>query len=335
MSSRGSRALEGAAMRVVVNPDRGCEILHVGAPGGPNVLFHNAWRTPLPAGSPGSSVSYGASDLDWLSHYRGGWQELFPNAGAACDVAGVPLAFHGEASSARWQVTEESATSLVAATATRLPLVLERRMEVDPERPVLRLRESIGNESGLPMPYVWGHHPAFDAVPGSRIDLPGAIVEVPEDFDPAHNDLRPGTTAPWPLVEGKDGSAIDLRLVPDAPRERVAYLTDVTAGWVALRQPGGVGVALSWDTATFPHLWCWTEIGGADFPWFGRSRIVALEPMSSWPNDGLARAIERGRAGRLDAGARADTWLTLSLFDADERPVTGVGPDGDVRRDDA
>lgn len=322
--------LASAALEVWLDPDRGAEITRVSAPGGRNLLFHDPTRTPLRASR---STGYGSSADDWLSEYRGGWQELFPNAGAACEVAGVQLPFHGEASAARWEVHESSARSAVLSTPARLPLVLERRMDLDPGRPVLRITETVRNESARPVPYVWGHHAAFDAVPGARIDLPAATVEVPSDYDPDLNDLRPGTTAPWPRVPAKDGGEIDLRVVPDGPRERVAYLTGLAAGWTALRHPAtGAGVALAWDVAAFPHVWCWTEIGGPDFPWYGRSRIVALEPAASWPNDGLARAIERGRARSLDGHGTTTAWLTVTLFDADERPVTGVDPDGTVHR---
>ncbi|TDE09864.1 DUF4432 family protein [Jiangella asiatica] len=332
----GGRGINGSVIRLagrgaelVVHPDRGGEITRVGRPGGANALFHDGARTPLRASG---STSYGSSEADWLSEYRGGWQELFPNAGAPCEVLGVPLPFHGEVSSARWTVTEVSATSVVMSTPARLPFVLERRIDVHPDDPVVRLTETVRNESDLELPYLWGHHPAFDAVPGSRIDLPGATVHVPGDYDPPDNDLRPDTTAPWPFVPGKDGTEVDLRLVPGGPRERVTYLTDVTAGWAALREPTGLGIALAWDLAAFPHLWCWTEIGGTDFPWFGRSRIIALEPATSWPNDGLRSAVERGRARYLAGRATASSWLTLTLFDADERPVTGVHQDGRIER---
>jgi galactose mutarotase-like enzyme len=320
--------LGNGAIEVHVDPERGGEIRHVGPAGGGNVLFWDPSSSPLRASR---STGYGTSEADWLSEYRGGWQELFPNAGAACTVNGVPLPFHGEASSARWTVHCSGAREAVLSTPARLPFVLERRMSLEADRPVLRIEETIGNESGLSLPYVWGHHPAFDALPGARIDLPGATAHIPADHDPEHNDLRPGAVAPWPRVPGKDGDDVDLREVPDGPRERVAYLVDLAAGWVALRHPpSGRGVALAWDTGAWPHLWCWTEIGGRDFPWYGRSRIVALEPAASWPNDGLAAAIERDRARRLDGNATATAWLTLALFDADERPVTGVTRDGSV-----
>ena len=47
-------------------------------------------EVPLGPGLPPlPSASGEASQTAWLDHYGGGWQELFPNAGAACTVDGA------------------------------------------------------------------------------------------------------------------------------------------------------------------------------------------------------------------------------------------------------
>ena len=48
--------------------------------------------------------------------------------------------------------------------------------------------------------------------------------------------------------------------------------------------------------------------------------------------DGLAAARERGESRELAPWATHRTWVTMSLFDADERPVTAVERDGRVIR---
>lgn len=323
MLTLGSHHIE-----VDVEPDHGAEIRRIASPGGANVLFIDPSMSPLRASQ---ASSYGSPELDWLSEYRGGWQELFPNAGADCVVSGVPLPFHGEVSRARWLVDQVSERAVRLRTASRLPLVLERTMQIDSDRPVLRITESVTNESDLRVPFLLGHHPAFESLPGSIIDLPGATVRIPADADPDDNNLAPGARAPWPWVPDRDGRAVDLRQVGPGPRQSVAYLTDVTAGWLALRHPPtGRGVALAWDVNTLPHVWYWTQIGGKAFPFYGRARISALEPAMSWPNDGLAAAVERGQARWLEPRGRMRTWLTLVLFPARDRAVVSVDPDGGI-----
>jgi hypothetical protein len=312
------------ALRVDVDPAAGAEIVRVGVPGGANALAHYDWAAPHPAET---SASYGSSELDWLSRYRGGWQELIPNAGDACEVDGIPMAFHGDASLAGWDVLAVDGRSCTLRCATRLPLVVERRMRLDDERPILRIEEVVTNESPLDVELLWGHHPVFPATPGARIDLPPATVEAEPTLA---GGLAPGR-ADWPLLPGADGVPVDLREVPDGAVERVLYASELAAGWVALRQPGTLpSVAMSWDAATFRCMWLWLQRGAADLPHFGRAAMLGLEPHVAFPFDGLAAARERGRALRIGPRGTREAWLTLTLFAGGERPVTHVGRDGTI-----
>jgi hypothetical protein len=320
--------LESGALRVVVDADRGGDIVFIGRPGGPNALFHGAWETPLPAGR---STTYGSGTLDWLSHYRGGWQVMFPNAGAECTVEGLPHPVHGEVSSAPAEVVEVSGDHLLLRSATRLPLHIERRMSLAADRPALLVEERIENESDWSLSYAWGHHPAIAATPGMRVDLPGGPVHVDEAFDDPHADLAPGAVGAWPEGALRSGGVTALDRVPDMAVERVCYLPDRPAGWGAVRDPGtGRGVGLAWDIEAFPHLWLWEQMGGLRFPFYGRARLVALEPVSCWPGDGLARAIERGQAGTIGPRGSRTGWVTLSLFEATTEAVIGVDRAGRV-----
>jgi len=89
------------AIEVVLDPTHGAEILVVRRPGGANVLATYDWASPVWASR---STTYGRDEADWLSEYRGGWQELFPNAGPPTTVLEVPLPFHGEVSRSTWEV---------------------------------------------------------------------------------------------------------------------------------------------------------------------------------------------------------------------------------------
>jgi galactose mutarotase-like enzyme len=322
-------ALENDHLRVVVAPERGGETRFLGRPGGENVLATYGWDAPVPASR---SHSYGSDQLDWLSEYRGGWQELFPNAGADCVVDGVPLPFHGETSAARWDVLGQDAASVTLRAAARLPLTIERRMALAPDAATLLIEEVASNESDREVAYAWGHHPAFAALPGMRIDVPAGAVHADDGMDGPLADVAPGAVGAWPSVDGRDGTTIDLRDVPaEVACERLCYLPDLEAGWAALRHPpSGMGVALAWDQATFPHLWLWQETGTWALPWYGRARIVALEPHAIWPADGLAAATARGRALKLAPGAEHRTWITVSLFAASEQAVDGVNRAGRV-----
>ena len=253
--------LATSALTVELDPGYGAEIRRIAAPGGRNVLAAYDWDAPVPARR---SASYGSSMLDWLSAYRGGWQELFPNAGPECVVDGVPLPFHGEASVSAWDVVARTPASATLRVGARLPLTLERTMQV--HGAVLRLSERAVNVGAAPVRFAWGHHPAFAARAGMRVDLPAGGGET---------------------LDGE-------------PAELLRCLADQPEGWAALRDPAdGTGVALAWDLATFPHVWLWTEIGGPGFPFYGRAqhrRRAAVDAGARGLRGGR-RALARARRG--------------------------------------
>lgn len=325
--------LSNAHLTVRVDIDRGAEITHIVPAGGENILFHADWRSPLPART---SQTYGSDVLDWLSAYRGGWQELFPNAGAPCTVLGTPLPFHGEVSRAAWSVDwHAEGRDATLSTGTRLPLVLHRRMRLAAEQPILFLEETIENESHLTVPYVWGHHPAFGpplAAAGARIDLPARRFVAAEDLNGDSVDLAPGSIHHWGSAAAKDGAPVDLSVIPAAPCQRLCFIEEMTAGWAAIRNPAiGLGAGLAWDLADFPVLWLWQEIGnGVGMPWYGRAAITALEPQTQAPAHGLEAAIAAGTARSLAPRGRATARLAVTIFSADHRPVAGIDADGTV-----
>ena len=254
---------------------------------------------------------------------------MFPSAGSESTVDGVPHPVHGEVSLAPAEIVEQGTSELVLRMPTRLPLQLTRRFRLDLDRPVLRVEEKAENLASRALAYAWGHHPAFEAAPGMTIDLPPGDVCVDADLAVPEADLQPGAAGAWPSLTDRDGREVDLSVVAPGPVERVCYLPDRPAGWAALRGPvGRNGVAMAWDIEAFPHLWMWEQIGGWRFPFFGRARIIALEPVSCWPGDGLAAAIERGREGILEPHGTASAWLTIALFRPGSRPVQHVDRDG-------
>lgn len=322
--------LRSAHAAVVLDPDRGGELQSFTAGDSANLLFYADWRSPLSADD---GPVYGSTELDWLSRYQGGWQVLFPNAGAEGVVAGVPVAFHGETSLAPLELVSADETSCTLRAAARLPLELVRTVRMAPDRAAVLLEETVTNGGSRQVPFLWGHHPTFPAPAGSRIDLAGASVEV----EPATAGPLGAEGGEWPVVLDASGAPTDLSIVPAEEQVRLIYLHDLRESWVALRPPadpddGVPGVALGWDGDTFPALWIWLQNGDPGFPWYGRSRMIGLEPQRSWPFDGLAGAIDRGQELVLAPGESRSSWVTLAAFGDTRRPVTGVSRSGAVTR---
>lgn len=311
-------------LTVEIDPERGGEFRSISSDGSDNVLAWHEWDAPLSADD---GPSYGSTQRDWESRYKAGWQVLFPNSGAEGTVDGVPVAFHGEASLARLSVLSQSTDACVLRATARLPLELVRTVRLSPNSAVIYVDEKVTNVGTKEVPFLWGHHPTFPALPGSRIDLPGAsTVEV----EPTSAGPLAGRGGVWPLLRRSDGDSEDLSFVPSEEQVRLTYITGLRDGWVALRPPSGAGVGLAWDLETFPFMWLWLQNGDPGFPWYGRARMLGLEPQRSWPFDGIDGARERGQELVLQPGESTTSWITLAIFPPTGEPVTGISREGHV-----
>jgi hypothetical protein len=302
------------------------------------------WKTPWGVREPGSGlISSPDSEVAWLEHYEGGWQELFPNGGNACTYKGVELPFHGEASMLPWTATVLRADAdqvrvRFAVRLARSPFRLERIMIVRDGEPVLTLKEQVTNEGAESLDAMWSHHPAFGAPflsPACLIDTDARTVWA----DPVFNQspgarVQPGGRWPWPHAVRPDGTSIDLRHVPESG-EVMAYLSDFATGWCAVTNPTlGFGVALAWPAHVFPFAWLWQEMHNTlGFPWYGSVYTMALEPASSAPGHGLAAVIAQGGPYlTLQPGESHTTWLRVTFYDAGPgHGVQHVAADGTVR----
>ena len=190
--------------------------------------------------------------------------------------------------------------------------------EISVEDDVVCIRETIRMDGPAPLRVMWGHHPTFgsDLLSGEfAIETGARRVRVDEDYDPPANPLVAGATGDWPSVAGKSGRC-DLSR-PAAPAAMLACLSDFASPWASIRRlDGSVGVVLSWDGGTFPLAWLWCELGGTpEAPWYGRGSLIGIEPNTTWPAAGLARARERSapllelRPNHEYAG-----WLKLHVF---------------------
>jgi len=125
---------------------------------------------------------------------------------------------------------------------------------------------------------------------------------------------------------------VDLSVWPERGRRvtEFGYLCELDAGWYALQNGGmGLGFDLAWPKAVLPYVWFWQEPRGSfGYPWYGRRYVSAVDPFTSMPGSGLAKAIECGTAPLLRAGAEVEARLATVLLGPE--PVQGISTDGYV-----
>ncbi len=317
----GHRALylENDTLKITVLPNKGADVYElVHKPSGVDFLM----KTPQGLRSPGEEPP-----ADFLDNYEGGWQELFPNAGDSCEHGGVPLRFHGEVALLSWSHAVErddgdETSVLLSVRCPKTGLLLERRMRVRGNNPVLEIEEEVTNGSDSPAEFVWGHHVVLGGdflEDGCRVDVPARTLTTPEElYEPATARLAPGQMERWPLAWGRDtGELVDLSRVPgpEARSHDDAFLTDLHEGCLSVTNPRkGLRFVLQWDASLFRHVVLWAPYGGADLPPLTGIYGVGIEPWVSRHN--LEEASRCGESVRLDRGQSLTTALRAEATNA-------------------
>lgn len=288
-------------LAALVDPARGSEILSLTYRGA-ELLFRTPWRHHAQRvldGEAGDSIGPAG---DWLERYRGGWQTLVPTVGDPVEYVG-PAVYHGEASTLQWTVgTADAAGAHLTASLFTVPLTIERDITLDDRG--LSIRDRIVNQSDVEVAFDYGHHPAFGSemlAGGLEIDAPGAV------FTPDHDTTERRS---WPEGLAKDGSAFSLARIEPSDRRGVYGWLEVPEPLIRLRaESAGIEVSVEWDAATMPSLWVWQELGWDEsFPWFGRARVAAFEPVSR-----PTRVADRRGALRLPPRGALDTWIRAEV----------------------
>lgn len=318
---------------VTMFPDKGADIYSfIDRRTGVDVLL----KSPLGVREPGPWLRSQSSIERWMEAYPGGWQLLLPNGGDECVEYGVTWSYHGEAALLPWTVVkrDESSATLEVRLAA-LPLFVRRTVRLTGS--VLRLEESVTNESPEQLEFMWSHHPAFGApfVDADCVLSSGFRTLVADDTSPG-TLLAPESTHEWPLVTTTTGDTLDLSRLPGAnePRAVLAYFTDMEKPFYAITNPRlNLGVGVRWSGGVFDKAWLWQEIhSGTGWPWFKRCYAVAVEPASTIPGHGMTHARQKGYRGvQLEGFATKAIVIEAVLFEG-SGAIANISEGGVIER---
>jgi hypothetical protein len=326
---RGYRAvaLENEKLRVTVLADKGTDIYEfLYKPRDIDFLWRS--RSGLRERSHFLPTSWRAAGPH-MDYYEGGWQELFPNCGSPSLHQGAEIGQHGEVLLLPWQyvITRDEPEEIEVrfeVRTVRTPFRLVKTLGLRRNESTLRMRERVTNEGGQDVDFTWGHHPAFGwpfIDESCRIDLPDCRIKTLEEFTSATSRLKGGQTSRWPMAEAVDGGEIDISRIPgpEAASQDMIFLEEISDGWYAVTNERlRVGFALRYEADLFKHLWYWQVFrGGMNYPWWGSTYLMALEPCASLPV--LSRAAEQGEALRLGAGESRETEMLAMAYEGTDR----------------
>jgi galactose mutarotase-like enzyme len=327
-------SLENDVLRTTILLDKGADIYELTyKPANLDVLWKSPWGMREPTRSIDSASN---SVATWLENYAGGWQEIFPSGGGPATYKGIELNFHGEASLIPWEVeiVELSSGAAEVRLFTRLfrsPFSIERRMRVEAGSPVLSTKGKITNQGGENMDYMWSHHPAFGAPFLSqhcRVDIGAKRLRSDDGYVGNNNPMKVDTPYTWPVAEGTDMSIVPGQ---NTPRDILAYFTFDDPWYGITNTELGLGVGMVWDKAAFPYAWYWQEMNSSPgFPWYKGAYVMAIEPASSIPGQGIVNVMEKTQTHRtLAPGESAESSLSAVFYEA-SKGITGITANGTV-----
>ncbi len=314
--------IENDLLSCTILLDKGADIYElIYKPKGIDVLWKSPWGLREPARN---SYSAANSMTSWLESYAGGWQELFPNGGAAAQYKGVELNFHGEASMIAWdyeitELTSQAAEIRLFTRLARSPFEIERIMRVEAGTTELSIKGKVTNYGGESMDFMWSHHPAFGAPFLSehcRIDSGAKTLLADDEYAGNNNPLTLNTAYSWPMVDETDMSVVPGQ---ETPRDSLAYFKDFEEAWCAITNTElGFGIGMRWDKDIFPYAWYWQEMNSSpQYPWYKSAYVMAIEPASSIPGQGLVAMMEKTGANlTLEAGESAEMSLSTVFYES-------------------
>jgi hypothetical protein len=300
------------------------------------------WRAPNPLRAPDQFVPAGGSQSSsFFDRWSGGWFEVVPNGGPACEYKGATLGFYAETINLPWdyQVLENRPDQVTVGfwvRTYRTPFLLQKTLTMKTGQPALFIEERLTNEGHEAVDFMWGHHPVVGAPfldETCRISAPACEVEVFHDEDGPDYRMGLHQIGRWPIIKDRYGSPLDLRPVPP-PTSRTmdnCYLKHLSEGWISIQsQRLNLGLGLAWDPAVFRYVWLWQALGGGlGYPWYGRTYNIGIEPWTSYPCVGLVNAVQNGSARQLQPGESLAAWLTAVVF-TDRADVHHIDRDGSV-----
>lgn len=266
-----------------IAPHLGSEIRSFRTLAGKNIFLQTPWAQ--------SALEVCECDADneahFLSHYHGGMQIMFPNAGYSSSFAGFDYGYHGEVWQKNWTVKSQTPSRLTVET-----YLSEQQVSIDRivtiENYSLRIEDRIENLGTQDLNFQCGYHPAFSS---DFIDN-GSFVEIrAKNIEIIRNTYPTG-----PFQVHKDLDTIIFREVFARPYSFLAIISNFLSPTIEVKdQHKNLVATINIDTKNMPHAWVWIENHfTAEQPWGSNVRTFAFEPCSSKTNQGLAHAVAMG-----------------------------------------
>jgi hypothetical protein len=293
-------------LAVEIDPDYGGDIVGFWSlRSGMQFLHSTPWSDRARAVRSGRIRSTSVDAVSrWIEHYPGGWQAICPNPGAPRSLNGTELGFHASAAAATW-VVEDVAPDRVHLTTELFdaPLRIARHLALADG--TVTWLDRVTNVGAAEIAFDYAGHPAFG---GALLEGDARVVGRPRrlvlvDGDGTHE-------AGSELFDPLDDDGIATVRAAEVASRRFGWLDGFEHGELEVVSAKARAV-LTWDAGVLPYVWWWQECAAEPgFPWFGRGRVLALEPCSTTPTGARSAGL------RLSPGESRELLLSLRIEEA-------------------
>jgi hypothetical protein len=288
--ARRAHSIENEHVRVTVLVEGGHVAEIAGAKNGINAL----WTPPWPSIEPSTyslekHPEYGAdAESKLLAGIMGHNLCMDIFGGVSSEEAAAGLTVHGEASVARYDITENNAALKMNAVFPQSQLAFERRIRLYPTASVVEFAETVENLAATDRPIAWTQHvtlgPPFLEKGTTQFRASAGKSKVYEtDFTGGKGVMKIGAEFDWPYVPRSDGGFGDLRLYTDLPVSGgyTAHLMNqrrTHAFFLAYSPKSQIAFGYVWKRDDFPWLGIWEEnYCRTQPPWNGQTLTRGME----------------------------------------------------------
>lgn len=300
------------------------------------------WRSPLELeGTNKNPLTKSHPTGAFLDTYEGGWQDLLPNISTPTNFKNAELGFHGELAFLPWKykVVEDNPYEVSIKFFVRMnrcPLFVEKIVKIKSMESFIEFEESIKNEGGEDFKFMWGQHPVVGKPfldENCVIDLPDDSTGITYESDFSGNSpFEENKEFLWPIVEDRNGNRVDISKVmaSEAKTAFNIYIKDIKEGWFGITNLfRGLGFGIKWNIDVFKHFLIWYVYRGFyNFPFYGRTYNIGLEPYTAIPAD-FNEVLKLGRELTLDPGQELRTKYYAIAYTSNKR-IKGFDDNNEV-----
>ena len=318
-------SLENARIKVVFALGKGADIVEfMHKPTDVDFMWHS-FNELKHVNQVSTVASTGGNFMD---SYAGGWQELFPTYGAGTKYHGGQIGIHGEACLYPWQCsivmdTPECVEVLLSLRTIRSPFLLEKRVTIREDSSALVMEQKVTNLSMRELDFMWGHHPAFgfpflDESVEIRVNGAPKVTVPTSTVGGKYCPFEKETVGTWPVLTDKNGLLIDVSKARGTDEKLYMEfgISDLKEGQCeVVSRNKGIGMRMQWDPDVFRYIWIWAVYHGLEeYPWYGRSYVLGVEPWSSMPANYMV-AKEADTLLHIAGGASLKTQFVAEIFE--------------------